>query len=64
MSANLTEPVTQIDVSFFTDETHEARGDKQSFTVACKSSLRPKSLYLHCQMPKPTTLDLDDMQDS
>ena len=56
--------MTQIVVSFFSDETHEARGDKQSFTVACKISLRPKSLYLHCQMPKPTTLDLDDMQDS
>ena len=45
---------------FFSDETHEARGDKQSFTVACKISLRPKSLYLHCQMPKPTILDMQD----
>ena len=23
-------------------------------------SLRPKSLYLHCQMPKPTILDMQD----
>ena len=34
--------------------------DKQSFTVAHMISLRPKSLYLHCQMPKPTILDMQD----